>query len=148
MKLSPYKFKLWLDRLEPGILNARQKHLLLWLLAWGKAGCDSWNWRLAKEMHCCIRTIRRDLRQLERYHFIDNRGALGKYRRLIAIPFPSMRAWKSYLYENVKANLAKKLCQGHSRDVTILVTTPTPRGDKFVPHQESLNKDYLNIAQK
>lgn len=124
--LNPYRFRLWLDSLGGYILNARQKRLLLWLLAWGKKGCDSYNYRLAKEMQGSIRTIRRDLRRLERYHLINITGALGKHRRIIVLPYKNKAVWKSHSFTN--------MCQ--------------KVGDKFVPHQRRLNIRYLNIAQK
>ena len=111
--LNPYRFRLWLDSLAANMLNSRQKRLLLWLLSWGKAGCDSYNYRIAQEMRCSVRTIRRDLRRLEKYHLVDVRGALGKHRRIIVLPYVTKRQWKADSFAHM---------------VTLWE-------DKFVPHQ-------------
>jgi len=142
--LNPYRFRLWLDKLDHRILNSRQKRLLLHILDWGRAGCDSWNYRLAKVMRCSIRTIRRDLRVLEHYCFIDNRGALGKYRRIVALPYRSRRIWGQKMLE-IKLSGVGVSRQPGGGSKTNRVTL---RGDKFVPHQKSLNTSYLNIAQE
>lgn len=122
LHLNPYKFRLWLDSLGGDILNARQKGLLLWLLAWGKKGCDSYNYRIAKEMKCSVRTVQRDLRRLERYYLIDIRGALGKHRRIIVIPYPDKRGWTRYFF----------------------VTSCQNMGDRLVTHQRRLKVKPLN----
>jgi len=140
----PYKFRLWLDTIDHRILNSRQKRLLLHILAWGPSGCDSWNYRLAKVMRCSIRTIRRDLRVLEHYCFIDNRGALGKYRRIVALPWRSKRIWKAKSLEIKLSGVGVSRPPGGGTKTHRV----TSRGDKFVPHQRRLNTSYLNMAQE
>lgn len=147
-KLNPYKFRLWLDSVKTGVLNARQKHLLLHILSWGKVGCDSWNYRLAKEMKCSERTITSDLRRLERYGFIENWGALGKHRRLIALPFPSKRAWRAALAEKCIQRVAKKLCPRMFSKPNNFTNRLPERGEKNCDHQRRIYKDYIYIAQQ
>jgi len=120
-----YRFRLWFGGLGGGILNDRQKRLVLWLLAWGPKGCDSYNYKIAQGMHCSDRTIRRDLRRLERYHLIVIDGALGKYRRIKVLPWSKKRHWKRYGLDNM---LSK-------------------RADKVVPHQRRYYKDNSNIIR-
>jgi len=148
MRLNPYKFRLWLDSLSANILNARQKELLLWLLAWGKAGCDSYNYRLAKEMRCCVRTIRYDLRKLERYHLIVIRGALGKYRRIIVLPYATSALWKSNSFTNMCREMGAKFCRHQRRILIKTKYTTRTRGKTPQEREENLIADNLRIAQE
>jgi len=141
---NPYKFRLWLDTIDHRILNSRQKRLLLHILAWGPSGCDSWNYRLAKVMRCSIRTIQRDLRVLEYYCFIDNRGALGKYRRIIALPWRSRRIWKAQSLKNKLSGVGVSRPPGGVHKSA----RKSNNHDNSVTHQRRLNTSYLNMAQE
>lgn len=119
---NPYKFRLWFSNQNTDLFNDRQKRMVYHFLSWGPRGCDSWNYKIALEFHCSIRTIRRDLRHLEKHALIDIRGALGKHRRIIAIPYQRRAAW------------IRESCQRSLRRV----------GDKFVLHQRRTRRHSIN----
>ncbi len=124
---SYYKYRFWLGSLDHNTLNHRQYQELIWLLAWGPEGCDSYNYRIAEEFRTryrnpdgkdkpvCIRTIRNDLRILERNRLIVTipgwaQIAGGKFvkqlrdRRIIVIPYPTKTDW---LKARLKHDLSK-----------------------------------------
>ena len=121
-----YRFRLWFMGLEGGMLNDRQKRLVLWLLAWGPKGCDAYNYKIAQAMRCSERTIRRDLRRLEYYSLIVIDGALGKWRRIKVPPWSKKRHWKRYGLENMFSKWA----------------------DKVVPHQRQHRINSMNYARE
>jgi len=104
-----YRFRLWFGGLGGGIVNDRQRRLVLWLLAWGPKGCDSYNYKIAQAMRCSERTIQRDLRRLERYYLIVIDGALGKHRRIKVLPWSKKRHWKRYGLDNMLSKWGDKV---------------------------------------
>ncbi len=130
---NPYKFRLWLGPLDHELLNDRQKRELIYFTGWGPKGCDDWNYKIALEFHCSIRTIRRDLRHLEKHALVDIRGALGKHRRIIAIPYPTHSSWMASSLRETTRKLGARFCD-HSKN----------RGDKFVPHERRTSKTSIN----
>lgn len=119
---SPYKFRLWFSNQNTDLFSDRQKRMLYHFLGWGPRGCDSWNYKIALEFHVSKRTIRRDLRHLEKHTLIDIRGALGKHRRIIAIPYPNRASWIRAAFTKTARNL----------------------GDKFVHHQRRTKRHSIN----
>ncbi len=130
---NPYKFRLWLGPLDHELLNDRQKRELIYFTGWGPKGCDDWNYKIALEFHCSIRTIQRDLRHLEKHALVDIRGALGKHRRIIAIPYPNRASWMATSLQQTAQELGKKLSD-LSRN----------RGDKNVTHERRTSKTSIN----
>jgi len=120
--LNPYKTRLWLGRLDHDLLCDRQKREIDYFFGWGPKGCDDWNYKLAALFHVSIRTIQRDIRHLELHSFIIIRGALGKYRRITAIPYPTKGTWMA---ESLSQNLEKM-------------------GDKNVTHERRTTKSSIN----
>ncbi len=119
---NPYKFRLWFSNQNTDLFNDRQKRMVYHFLAWGPRGCDSWNYKLALVFHCSKRTIRRDLRHLEKHTLVDIRGALGKHRQIIAIPYPNRATWIRAAFKETARNV----------------------GDKFVHHQRRSTKSTIN----
>lgn len=119
---NPYKFRLWFSNQNTDLFTDRQKRMVYHFLSYGPRGCDSWNYKLALEFHVSIRTIQRDLRHLENHALIDNHGALGKHRRIIAIPYPWRVRW------------VRESCQRTLRAL----------GDNFVTHQRRTSKTSIN----
>jgi len=140
----PYKFQLWLSRVDRRVINDRQKQLLLHILDYKDKGCDSYNYRLAKEMGCSIRTIQRDLRVLEWHCLIEIRGALGKNRRIIALPWRSRRIWKAQSLKNKLSGVGVSRPPGGAHKSA----RKSSNHDISVTHQSNLNTSYLNIAQE
>jgi len=119
---NPYKFRLWFGQWSPGVFTARQSALVLHFLSYGKRGCDSWNYKLARQFGCSIRTLQRDLRRLELYNVILIDGAWGKHRRIRVVPLPKMRLFFQWAFQQ----MLKK------------------QGDKFVTHQRRSYSTYRN----
>ena len=130
---NPYKFRLWFSNQNTDLFNDRQKRELYHFLAWGRQGCDSWNYKLMLEFHCSRSTLQRDLRHLEKHALIDIRGALGKHRRIIAIPYPNRAAWMRAAIQQT----TQKLGEFWSR-------TGRNRGVKNDPHQRRHSKRVIN----
>ncbi len=119
---NPYKFRLWFANQNTDLFNDRQKQMVYHFLGWGPRGCDSWNYKLMLIFHCSRRTLQYDLRHLEKHALIDVRGGLGKYRRIIAIPYQRRVLW------------VRESCQRALREV----------GAKFCTHQRRTNKISIN----
>ena len=130
---NPYRFRLWFSNQNTDLFNDRQKREVYHFLGWGPKGCDSWNYRLELEFHCSKRTLRNDLRHLEKHALIDIRGALGKHRRIIAIPYPNRAAWMRAAVQETTRKLGARL--GNLR---------RNRGAKFCPHQRRTSKTSIN----
>lgn len=114
---SPYKFRLWFSNQDSDLFNDRQKRLLYHFLGWGPCGCDSWNYKIALVFHCSKRTLQYDLRHLEKHALIDIRGALGKHRRIIAIPYQRRVLWVRESCQRTLRELGAKFCT-HQRRTT------------------------------
>ena len=130
---NPYKFRLWFSNQNTDMFNDRQKRMVYHFLSWGPRGCDSWNYRLELEFHCSKRTIRNDLRHLEKHALIVIRGALGKHRRIIAIPYPNRATWMQISFRQTSQKLGE-----------FWSDTRRNRGAKFCPHQRRLTKSKIN----
>lgn len=104
---NTYKFRLWLGSLDHELLNDRQKRELQYFAGWGPRGCSDWNYKLQLIFHRSKRTIQYDLRHLEKHSLIDIRGALGKHRRIIALPFPNKAAWMAASIQQMLQNFGK-----------------------------------------
>lgn len=120
----------------------------MWLLAWGKKGCDSYNYRIAKEMKCSVRTVQYDLRKLERYYLINIRGALGKHRRIIVIPYPNKRGWTCYFFVKSCQNVGAELCTHQRRLKVKPLNSGHPRGETPQERVDKHITDNLRIAQE
>ena len=105
-KLSPYKFKAWIQNLSGNLLNDRQKRLIYFFLPYGRKGCDKWNIRLAEIFGVCERTIRRDIKHLAKHSFIiltypymgqSNDTPPHPLTKRIAttIPYPTKAEWQA-----------------------------------------------------
>ncbi len=130
---NPYKFRLWFSNQNTDLFNDRQKRMLYHFLSWGPQGCDSWNYKLALEFHRSKRTIRRDLRHLEKHTLVDIRGALGKHRQIIALPYPNRSSWIQTSLQQTSQKLGEKWSNLRRN-----------RGDKNVPHQRRTSKTSIN----
>jgi len=130
---NPYKFRLWLGTLDHELLNDRQKRMVVYFTGWGPRGCDDWNYKIALEFHRSIRTIQRDLRHLEKHALVDIRGALGKHRRIIAIPYPTHSSWMASSLRETTRKLGARFCD-HSKN----------RGVKNVTHERRTDKISIN----
>ncbi|MBA7670974.1 hypothetical protein ES703_79123 [subsurface metagenome] len=130
---NPYKFRLWLGTLDHELLNDRQKRELVYFTGWGPKGCDDWNYKLELEFHCSKRTIRNDLRHLEKHALVDIRGALGKHRRIITIPYPTKSSW-----------MASSLRETSQKLGEFWSNTGPNRGAKFCPHERRTSKTSIN----
>lgn len=119
---NPYKFRLWFGKWSPGVFTARQSALVLHFLSYGARGCDSWNYKLAQQFGCSIRTLQRDLRRLELYQVIQVAGGLGKWRRIRVIPLPKLKLFFRWAFQQMTRK----------------------QGDIFVTHQRRSYKDNKN----
>ena len=112
---NPYKFRLWFSNQNTDLFNDRQKRMVYHFLSWGPRGCDSWNYKLMLEFHCSRRTLQYDLRHLEKHALIDIRGALGKNRRIIAIPYDRRVVWVRESCQRTLRALGAKFCTHQQR---------------------------------
>ncbi len=106
---NPYRFRLWFSNQNTDMFTERHKQMVYHFLGWGPHGCDSWNYRLMLDFHCSRSTIQRALRHLEKHALIDIRGALGKHRRIIAIPYPNRTAWMRATVQETTRKLGARL---------------------------------------
>ncbi len=130
---NPYRFRLWFSNQNSDMFTERHKQMVYHFLGWGPKGCDSWNYKLELEFHCSKSTLQRCLRHLEKHALIDIRGALGKHRRIIAIPYPNQAAWMRAAVQETIRKLGARLSD-HSKN----------RGVKFDHHQRRTSKTSIN----
>ncbi len=130
---NPYKFRLWFSNQNSDMFTERHKQMVYHFLGWGRKGCDSWNYRLMLDFHCSRRTLQLALRHLEKHALIDIRGALGKHRRIIAIPYPNRATWMQISVQETIRKLGARLSD-HSKN----------RGAKFCAHQRRTSKTSIN----
>lgn len=146
LHLNPYKFRLMLDSLDDEFLNGRQRRLLLWLLFRGRKGCDSYNYRIAKEMKCSVRTVQYDLRRLEKLCLIEIKGALGKHRKIVVIPYPNKATWAQNCMAQVFRKKGANSCT-HQRCLKVKPLNSTcARGETPQEREEQHIADNLRRA--
>ena len=135
---NPYQLRLWLGELDHELLNDRQKRELIHFLRCGPQGCDSWNYKLAQIFHISKRTLQYDLRHLESNGFIDIRGALGKHRRIVTLPFPTKASWMAFtikewtkhmfcVHPRARARMGAKFCTHHKESLREIHYNQTQR---------------------
>ncbi|MBA7691052.1 hypothetical protein ES703_99590 [subsurface metagenome] len=130
---NPYKFRLWFSNYNTNLFTEKQKQMVYHFLGWGRKGCDSWNYKLMLDLHCSRRTLQLNLRHLEKHALVDIRGALGKHRRIIVIPYPNQATWMQISLQQTSQKLGE-----------FLSNTGPNRGAKFCAHQRRTSKTSIN----
>jgi hypothetical protein len=101
---NPYKTRLWLSGLDGSIFCQKEIELWAYLAHWGPKGCDSWNYKLQKQIKRSRRQVQRYLKNLEKHYMIViipgwSKLAGGKFeeclrnRKIYAMPWQSKKAW-------------------------------------------------------
>lgn len=144
-----YKTVLWLNRLNGQLLTPKQYRIWLYIADRGPRGCDAWNYRIARDCKCSIRTVRRSLNQLRKHSLILSSGDLGKFRIVIACLHPTKRIWMQRSIQNLMSlgvtkmspinNVSKKLTNiERVRMMYRMFKEPLPTTGR-APEKESLS---------
>ncbi len=117
---NPYKTRLWL--LSANSDTFCKKELELWdlLAGYGPDGCGDTNPRLSRKIHRSRATIKRYIRNLKKHYLVEvvpgwaelKDGQFIKtlrYRRIIAIPWPSKRSWMAASFQKMVEEVGSKM---------------------------------------
>ncbi len=117
---NPYKTKLWMFSANSDTFCKKELELWDLLAGHGPDGCGKTNAELSRKIHRSRATIKRYLRNLKKHHMIDivpgwaelKGGRFIKtlrYRRIIAIPWPSKRSWMAGSLQKMVEGVGSKM---------------------------------------
>lgn len=112
---SPYKTKLWLFGSNSDMFCKKELELWEYIAGFGPRGCRDTNPQLSVEIGRCKRTIQFYLRNLESHALVETIPGWAelvgsrfvkplRYRRIIALPWPSKRVW---MRESIRRSVRK-----------------------------------------